>query len=69
MTPLSELDRLFRDIPRPDPLADEVDAGKSYLWAGDGWLDIATDERFYADNFGNPVFVPFYAEHFYFQEH
>lgn len=24
MTPTSELDRLFRDIPRPDPLGDEV---------------------------------------------
>lgn len=48
---------------------DPVDADEAYLWAGDGWLDIATDERFYADDFGNGVFVPFYAEPFYFQEH
>lgn len=29
MTPLSELDRLFPAIPRPDPLADEVDADET----------------------------------------
>lgn len=75
MTPSTELDLLFaqelRAIPKPAPLApiDPVDADEAYLWAGDGWLDIATDERFYADDFGNGVFVPFYAEPFYFQEH
>jgi hypothetical protein len=29
MTPLSELNRLFPAIPRPDPLADEVDADET----------------------------------------
>jgi hypothetical protein len=29
MTPLSELDRLFPAIPKPDPLGDEVDADET----------------------------------------
>lgn len=29
MTPTSELDRLFRDIPKPDPLEVEVDADET----------------------------------------
>lgn len=48
----------------PGPWGDDV-----HEWTGDGWVDVQSDTRFYADCFGNGVQVPFCAPWHYFQEH
>lgn len=47
MTPTSELDRLFRDIPKPDPLGEEMDCESC-----DGLGHF--DERLGGYSFSNP---------------
>ncbi len=47
MTPLSELDRLFRDIPRPDPLGNQCDGCQAGMRVTDGIHRADSDNGFY----------------------